>query len=276
MSGGVEFFLIKEMISNSIIFLGSTKFSEQILISLIENKCDIKAIFSIPEKFRISYSKEKVTNTNFADLSKLAKSFSIPFFLVDSEKGKRLIDFKSEIEKLSSKVIIAAGWYYMIPKQIRDIPENGAWGIHASLLPNYAGGAPLVWAMINGEKETGVSLFKMEEGVDDGAIILQEKISIDYDDTIKTLLEKALISSKKILLSALNQKSVKYNPQDKSKIKIYPQRSPEDGEIDWSLDDEKIRNFVRAQTKPYPGAWTKINNKKVIVWDISIEELNNN
>ena len=66
------------MISNSIIFLGSTKFSEQILISLIENKYDIKAIFSIPEKFRISYSKEKVINTNFADLSKLAKRFSIP------------------------------------------------------------------------------------------------------------------------------------------------------------------------------------------------------
>ena len=134
----------------------------------------------------------------------------------------------------------------------------------------------MVWAMINGEKETGVSLFKMEDGIDDGAIILQEKISIDYDDTIKTLLEKALISSKKILLSALNQKSVTYNPQDKSKIKVYPQRSPEDGEIDWSLDGEKIRNFVRAQTKPYPGAWTKINNKKVTIWDISIEEIYNN
>ena len=264
------------MIKDNIIFLGSTKFSKQVLSSLIEDGCTITAIFSIPKSFEISYSKGKVVNTNFSDLSIYAKELSIPFFEVNSENGKRLSDFKSEIKRLSAKVIIAAGWYYMVPKQIMSIPENGVWGLHASLLPNYAGGAPLVWAMINGEKETGVSLFKMDQGVDDGDIILQDKFAIDFDDNIKTLLEKALISSKKILLSALNQKIIKYYPQDKSKIKVYPQRSPDDGEINWSLSAEKIRNFVRAQTKPYPGAWTIIKNKKITIWDISIEELKDN
>lgn len=263
------------MIKENIIFLGSTKFSEQVLSSLISDGCNITAIFSIPKSFQISYSKEKVVNTNYSDLSSYAKELSIPFFEVNSKNGQRLLDYKSHIERLSPKVIIAAGWYYMVPKQIRDIPENGVWAIHASLLPNYAGGAPLVWALINGEKETGVSLFKMDQGVDDGDIILQDKFTIDFNDNIKTLLTKALISSKKILLTALNQKTVKYFPQDKSKIKVYPQRSPEDGEIDWSLGAKEIRDFVRAQTKPYPGAWTKINNKKITIWDISIEETEN-
>ena len=159
----------------------------------------------------------------------------------------------------------------MVPKTIREIPVEGVWGIHASLLPNYAGGAPLVWAIINGETQTGVTLFRMDSGVDDGDIIYQRKLSIDEKDTIKTMIKKSAVASKAIILKSLLADKIKYKPQDKSKIIIYPQRSPKDGEIDWSWDSEKIENFVRAQTKPYPGAWTMIDNKKVIFWDISIK-----
>ena len=160
----------------------------------------------------------------------------------------------------------------MIPKSIREIPVEGVWGIHASLLPNYAGGAPLVWAIINGETKTGVTLFKMDSGVDDGPIIDQKALAINHDDNIGTIIKKVAKISKVIIFKSLMRDKIKYMPQDKSKIKVFPQRNPADGEIDWSWDSVKIKNFVRAQTKPYPGAWTIINNKKIILWDISIEE----
>tara|TARA_B100001057_G_scaffold495585_1_gene594993 strand:+ start:172 stop:966 length:795 start_codon:yes stop_codon:yes gene_type:complete len=263
------------MKNRRIIFLGSTKLSEEILKHLISRGHNIVAIFSIPEFFDISYSEKKVHNTNFSDLSILANKYNIPFFLVDKLINKPLEFYKSQIKELLPDVLIAAGWYYMIKKEIREIPKEGVWGVHASLLPNYAGGAPLVWALINGEEKTGVTLFKMDDGVDDGDIISQGEIIISEKDNIKSLLFKSQEVSKKLLNEALNKETISYYKQKKSGIKIYPQRSPDDGEIDLNWDNKKIIDFVRAQSKPYPGAWIRHGNKKIILWEISIENFKN-
>ena len=146
-------------------------------------------------------------------------------------------------------------------------------GIHALLLPDYSGGAPLVWAIINGEKKTGVTFFYFDEGVDSGDIIAQEEIDIYENDTIKTLYEKAELTGKNILIKYLPLLAVNQAPrikQDESKRRIFPQRKPSDGEIDWNWESKRIKNFIRAQTKPYPGAFTLINNKKIIIWDADI------
>jgi methionyl-tRNA formyltransferase len=161
----------------------------------------------------------------------------------------------------------------MVPKKIRDIATYGTWGIHASMLPNYAGGAPLVWAIINGETETGVTLFKLDDGVDDGDIIEQEIIVIENVDTIKEVYEKVIIVSKTILLKALkNISKIVFKPQDKSKIKVFPQRKPQDGELDLTKPAQEIYNFIRAQSSPYPGAFIKTSDgKKLIIEKARIE-----
>ena len=257
-----------------IVFFGCTKFSAEVLTYLLKNKADIRAIFSIPEYFNISYSKEKVRNSNFSDLKPIAKKNKIPFYEIDSIVGMKTSDYKSTIEAINPDLILVLGWYFMVPKVIRDIPTFGSWGIHASLLPNYAGGAPLVWAIIEGQKETGVTLFRMESGVDDGDIIAQEKFAISENDTIKEVYENATKTSLKILSTVLNEAyEIKYTKQDKTKIKIYPQRSPKDGLLDWTWDTERIKNFIRAQTKPYPGAFFISNGKKITIWDAKIENL---
>lgn len=260
------------MIKRDIIFLGCTRFSESILESLIENNFNIKAIFSIPKKFNISYNSKKVFNTNYCDLEPYSQKLNIPFFLIDSKQSKKLDDFYDLIFSYKPDVIIAAGWYYMIPKRVREIPKHGVWGLHSSLLPDYAGGAPLVWAIINGEKKTGVTLFKIDKGVDDGDIIFQSEIEIKNEDHIRHVLKKVTIESKKILIKALKSKHLTYKPQDKSKIKIYPQRKPEDGEINWEWPPTRIKNFIRAQSRPYPGAWSIINNRKVFFWETNYEK----
>lgn len=260
-----------------VIFFGCTKYSEELLNHLFELKnIEISAIFSIPEEFKISYSEELVKNTNFADLSKIATERNIEFHWINSEKGQRTKDYADEIKRINADIILVLGWYYMVSKEIRDLAKYGAWGIHASLLPKYAGGAPLVWAMIEGQRETGVSLFKLDEGVDDGDIIEQERFEIGPKDTINEVYNQATVASKNILTRVFDDVNyqIRFKEQDKSQIQIYPQRSPKDGEIDWNWDNERIKNFIKAQTKPYPGAWTKIGNKKIIIWSADIIEEN--
>lgn len=258
-----------------IIFLGCTNFSKSILEALLNSEHEIVAIFSIPAKFPISYSSTLVNNSNFFDLYPISKKNNIPYNIIESRPGKRLSDHLSLIQELQPDIILAAGWYYMIPGQVRSIPKEGVWGLHSSLLPDYAGGAPLVWAIINGEKKTGVTLFRMEEGVDNGDIIGQTEFSILEKDTIREVLDKSVKSSIEVLLDNLSKEKIDYHKQDTSQIKIYPQRSPEDGEIDWTKDSESIQNFIRAQTNPYPGAWTMINGKKVIIWSASVSDIEN-
>ena len=262
----------------NIVFLGCTNYSKRILedIIVIPN-INIKAIFTIPQRFNISYSETDVHNTNYADLSIIAKTLGVPCYEVNSTDGKRITDYSKIIEDFKLDVILVMGWYYMVPSKIRSLAKYGAWGIHASLLPKYAGGAPLVWAIIEGEKISGVTLFQLSDGVDDGDILAQSSFSINDTDTINDVYEKAIVESRKILQKCLTGVSeITPYAQDKSKIQIYPQRSPKDGKIDWSWDSVKIKNFIRAQTKPYPGAWTVINNKKIIIWSADIIEIKEN
>jgi methionyl-tRNA formyltransferase len=254
-------------------FLGCTNFSKTLLLYLIEQNFIPAAIFTIPKKFNISYSENKVINSNFADLQAIAKENSIPIFEVESKAGMRLEDYQEVISEIGVELMLVLGWYYMIPRSVREPLTYGAWGIHASLLPKYAGGAPLGWAIIKGETETGVTLFRMDDGVDDGDIIAQRSFEIDFNDTIKDVYFKAEVSSKLILSDVLSDiRAVKFTPQDKSEIEVYPQRRPDDGELDLSQSAEDLYNFIRAQSSPYPGAFIRtVDGKKLIIEESRIE-----
>lgn len=257
-----------------VIFLGCTAFSEAILKELVKiPHITILSIFSIPEYFKISYSEKEIKNANYVNLKPYAEHLKIPFYEVNSIKGFRITDYEKIIVAQQPDIILVMGWYYMVPKKIRNLAKYGAWGIHASLLPDYAGGAPLVWAIIEGRNQTGVTLFKLDDGIDDGDIIEQMAFDIDINDTIKTLYDKATKASLEILHKVFNTNyKLVFKPQDKQAIKVYPQRKPEDGEINWNQSAKQIKDFIRAQTKPYPGAFTYINGKKVIIWDADIIE----
>ena len=254
-------------------FLGATNYSKELLLFLIDKGLKPMVIFSIPEEFDISYSSEKkIKNTNYANLKFIADRYEIAYYEVDSS-NKKLHDYNEIIKEMNLDLLLVLGWYYMIPKKTRDLTTYGAWGIHASLLPKYAGGAPLNWAIINGEKETGVTLFRMEDGVDDGDIIEQRSYSIEYEDTIKEVYAKATIASKEILKNVLNNMdTVIFTSQNKKNIEVYPQRKAEDGEVDLSKSSIEIYNFIRAQSSPYPGAFIKtIDGKKIILEKVRIE-----
>jgi methionyl-tRNA formyltransferase len=254
-----------------IVFLGCTKFSEELLQALISHNFDISAVFTIPQEFTVRGS-EKVKNSNYGNLKFIVEKRNIPLYYVD--ENNKLGTYENIIREIDPDIILVLGWYYIIPKKIREIPKYGACGIHASLLPKYAGWAPLVWAMINGEKETGVTFFQLDDSVDGGDVIAQESFVIEYKDTIKEVYEKATQKSIDVLVDSLSKlKNIKFSKQDKSKLEVWDKRNPDDGEIDLTKNSYELYNFIRAQSNPYPGAFIKtIDGKKLIIEKARIED----
>ena len=171
------------------------------------------------------------------------------------------------VKEWEPDLFLVAGWYHMIPKAWRTVAP--AYGLHASLLPDYSGGAPLVWSIINGEKKTGITLFQMDDEVDSGPIAGQKEEPIYPSDQIGDLysrIEQRGLELIQECIPKIANGSVELIQQNETKRRIMPQRGPEDGVIDWNLEGEFIERFIRAQTRPYPGAFSTWNEKKLHIW----------
>ena len=256
-----------------VVFVGCTSFSKKILdVALSIKNTQIVGAVTSTKTFDISYSEKPVKNYKHYDLKNYLKKNDIPFEIMRSKVKNNSLLQKFKVWK--PDIFLVAGWYYMIPSKWRTVAPF--YGLHASLLPNYAGGAPLVWALLNNEHKTGITLFKLQDGVDDGPIVGQEEVIIDNSETIKTLYKK-IEKKGEILVKRYLPKffynSIELIEQDKSKRKVYPQRSPKDGKISWENNSSNIERFIRAQTKPYPGAYTMFKGKPLIIWKA---EINNN
>ncbi|MCB0429406.1 MAG: methionyl-tRNA formyltransferase [Flavobacteriales bacterium] len=253
-----------------ILFVGSNKIGHACCEALIRTGVEVAAVLTMQQKFDISYAKEKgVTNVLHADFHVFENQYGIP---VHGTNG-RLQEYMELLNNIHFDLMVVIGWYHMIPAKVRNLASKGCVGIHASLLPKYRGGAPLVWAVINGERESGVTLFHMEDGVDDGDVVGQEAFEIGADEYIRDVLAKAEQASVRLVekyVPRILAGDAPRIPQDPAAATVYPQRKPEDGQIDWSWDAEKIFNFIRAQSKPYPGAFTFVEGKKVTIWQADV------
>lgn len=198
------------------------------------------------------------------DFEEFAASKKVDFHIArnNEETGK-------VIKKISPDICFVVGWYRIINKKTLDLVPNGFLGVHHSLLPKYRGGSPLVWAMINGDKTVGTTLFSFAEGMDDGDLWAQEKIEIGEDDYISDVmarLEEKEVSILKDKYISILEGRIRPVPQEHEKATYCAQRAPEDGLIDWKRSAAEIYNFIRAQSEPYPGAFTLFNDGKLIIW----------
>lgn len=237
-----------------IVLMSATEFGFRCLETLLTMKQEIAAIYTLPKIFKISYSQKPVEIATHRSFKGIAKKHGVPFI----EVKKKMKEYEEQIRNFKPDFILVTGWYFIIPKTIRKIPPLGCAGVHASLLPKYRGGAPLTWAIIRGEKKAGVSFFYFEKGVDTGSIIAQKEIPITKKDDIKTLYQRATVAALKILeehVPLIEKGKVCSRKQDERKATYFPQRNPEDGLINWNRSSLEIYNWIRAQTKPYPGAF---------------------
>lgn len=169
-------------------------------------------------------------------------------------------------------------FYYrnMLKTPLLAIPPRGSYNMHGSLLPKYRGRVPVNWAIIHGEAETGATLHAMTEQPDNGAIVAQAVVSIGPDDTAQDVFNTVTGAAERALdevLPALLAGTAPHLPQDLTQGAYFKGRKPGDGRIDFSWGAQRIHNFVRALTRPYPGAFTDLAGKRILIWRTGLKPL---
>lgn len=204
------------------------------------------------------------TDKNSDGIIAICKDYGIKIFIGNPRNGKAA-DFIKDIE---CNVLLSVNYLFIVNDDLIKLPSGFAINIHGSLLPKYRGRTPHVWAIINGEKETGITAHLIKEGVDTGEIIAQVRIPINEGDTGATLLKKyneiypELINR---VLEMVESGPLQLTPQNEAIATYFGKRTPEDGRICWDWSRERIRNWIRAQAAPYPGAFSYYEGNKFIV-----------
>jgi methionyl-tRNA formyltransferase len=228
------------------------------LKTLMDLGADIRGVFT--------YEDDRNENTWFKSVRELALAGGVPVF---TPAG---LDDPSAVELVKSlKPEIVFSFYYrdMIPASILGIPRLGAFNMHGSLLPRYRGRACVNWAIINGETETGATLHWMTQRPDEGDIVDQERVPITENDTALEVMLKVADAAGRVLAESLpliEAGRAPRIPQDHSKATYFGRRRPEDGLIDWCVPARDVCNLIRAVTRPYPGAFTFLDGRKVFIW----------
>jgi methionyl-tRNA formyltransferase len=258
-----------------VVFFGCTDTGWDCCQALLEQGVALAAVVTMPRDFRISWAPAPVRNVRHRDLAPLAHRHGLP--VLDGTDASRRPDFREAIARLEPDLLVVVGWFHMISRSLRAQARLGAVGVHASLLPKYRGGAPLVWAMIHGVRETGVTLFHFDDGVDDGDIVAQARIAIGPDDTIAEVVERANAMAVGLVsrhVPAVLAGTAPRTAQDPGEATVVPQRSPDDGRIEWGrLAAREVHDWVRAQTRPYPGAFTYDGDRRLTIWRTALAAL---
>lgn len=252
--------------SGRVLLLGSTDLSVAVARHLHACGVTVAGIMSTEPKFEINYRTGGMTNSRHADMAAVASEVSAKYRAYEGVKS--ISAFAHDVD---ASLMIAAGWHHMVPRRVRAVFDMPCLGLHASLLPSYRGGAPLNWALINGDAEAGVSIFELADGVDDGPLYGQSRFPIAEDDDIGDLVRKAqeafLGLLEEVVPGVLSGERAPY-PQD-GEPSYSLQRFPEDGRIDWNWPAARIERLVRATTRPYPGAFAQFNGETIRLWRVT-------
>jgi len=234
-----------------------------------EGRRCLEALLSSGERFIgiVTIKDELAATTSGAvPFDDLAAAAGIPLLKVRDLNAPANVE---KVRALAPDLILVIGWTRLLGADVLRIPGRGCIGFHASLLPRYRGRAPVNWAIINGEKETGNTMFFLDEGVDTGDVIAQRRIPIARDDTCATLYRKVADSAIGMLeenLPLLKTGRAPRKPQDHGLATVMPRRRPEDGIIDWTRPACALYDWVRALTHPYPGSFSTLEGRRLFVW----------
>lgn len=267
-----------------VIFMGTPDFAVASLEALVKAKCNIVAVVTAPDK--LAGRGMKLTES---PVKKYAVRHHIK--ILQPEKLKNP-DFLNELKSLNADLQIVVA-FRMLPEIVWNMPPMGTINVHASLLPQYRGAAPINWAIINGEKETGITTFKLQHEIDTGNILLQEKIEIGENETAGELHDRLKELGAQVLLKTvegLAEGTLKETPQSvignsqlaneetqdsqltthDSRLRSAPKIFTKTCEIDWHKKADEIHNLIRGLS-PYPAAFTELGDKTIRIFKSEIE-----
>ena len=247
-----------------IIFMGTPDFAEESLKAIYEAGHEIVGVVTNPDKPK---------GRGMKMIPSPVKEFAIEenLKIFQPEKVKNNEEFINELKALQPDVICVVAYGKILPKEILDIPPYGCINVHASLLPQYRGAAPVQWAVLNGDKTTGVTTMYMDVGMDTGDMILKEEVQIGEDETTGELWDRLKTIGGKLLVETLKQIEKGTAPREKQgeDFTVAPMLSKNMAKIDWNKSAKEIKNLVRG-LNPIMGAYTFLNDKKIKFWKVKV------
>ncbi len=247
-----------------IVFMGTPEFSVPTLKALFEENEKVVAVVTQPVRPRGR-----------------GRKIIAPPVKIEAERHGCLIfqpvkantdEFVRQIRELSPDLFVVVAYGHILSKTILSIPGIGAINIHASLLPKYRGAAPIQWAVINGEKETGVTTMWMDVGMDTGDMLMSSKVTIEPTDTAATLHDRLAVNGARLLIETINRLkngALKPVPQDSDHATYAPLLKKEDGRIDWSKSASELDCFVRGMSS-WPGAFATVSGKILKIYKAKV------
>jgi methionyl-tRNA formyltransferase len=249
-----------------IIYMGTPEFAVPSLEILVKNGWNVVGVITAPDK-----PKGRGQKLIPSPVKEAAENLGLNVLQPTNLKSP---EFQAELKALNADLQIVVA-FRMLPESVWDMPPIGTFNLHASLLPDYRGAAPINWAIINGEKQTGVTTFFLKHEIDTGSIIFQEKVDILPEDDLGSVYEKLMSKGSELVLKtveAIAENKVIPLPQDESKaIHHAPKIFKETGEIKWETSAESIHNLVRGLS-PYPAAWTSLDGKNCKIFKTALSE----
>ncbi len=249
-----------------IVFMGSPDFSIPSLKILLNSNHKILAVVTQPDKERGRGQK-----ISFTPVKQFAVDKNIPVYQPEKLKGNQ--EFVEQMKALQPDLFVVVA-FRILPKEIFEIPRYGSFNLHASLLPKYRGAAPIQWALINGETETGLTTFRLAEKVDTGNIYLQEKVEISPDDNFESLHDRMSLQGAELVLKTvelIESGEYRLKQQDDSLASPAPKITKEICRIDWNKSAGEIHNLVRGLS-PHPAAYFNYNEKVIKIYKTEIME----
>ena len=238
-----------------IIYMGTPEFGVPALEKLVAAGWNVIAVITAPDK-----PQGRGQKLVGSPVKEAAERLDIPVLQPTNLKDP---EFQQELKELAADLQIVVA-FRMLPEVVWDMPPLGTFNLHASLLPNFRGAAPINWALIQGEQETGVTTFFLQHEIDTGNILFQEKVAILPEDNLGSLYEKLMGLGADLVLrtvAAIASKDIHPLPQDEVlAIRKAPKIFKETGKIDWTASATSIHNLIRGLS-PYPGAWTELQGK---------------
>ena len=249
-----------------IVFMGTPQFAVPSLEALLKSDDQVVGVVTQPDR-----PKGRGQEVFASPVKVICERVQIPVLQPLKMKAPEFLD---ALRAWAPDVIAVTAFGRILPPVILALPPQGCINVHGSLLPKYRGAAPVQWAIIRGERESGITTMLMDEGMDTGAMLLQESVVISPDDTAGTLAPKLAEVGGRLLVETLRQLKagrLQPQPQDHSLATMAPLLKKEDGLIDWALPAKDIANRVRGLS-PWPGAYTSVNDERWVLWRAAVKD----
>lgn len=249
-----------------IVFMGTPDFSVATLRAIIETGHEIAAVFTQPDR-----RKGRGKAVQFSPVKEAAIEYGIDVYQPEKVRSPEFVEI---LKGIQADIIVVVAFGQILTKEILELYPYGCVNVHASLLPAYRGAAPYQWAVLNGEKVTGVTTMQMNEGIDTGDMIEKAEVMIEPDETAGSLHDKLSEAGARLCVStlrAIEAGTAVFTPQKDGESSYAKMLKKDMGNIDWTKSAREIERFIRG-LNPWPSAYTKLNGKILKIWKAQILE----